>query len=425
MLLATLLSAALATSPLPVDEAPTVLDLAADLPTLSAAVEAAGLAGTLSGDGPFTVFAPSEEAFAALPDGALESLLAPANREALVDLLTYHVVDGRATAAEALAAGTVDTLQGGALTVALRDGRLRIGDATVLTNDLQASNGVVHVIDSVLVPPAKESAAMAHPAGQLIVAAIDRGAPLYNAGRPAACTAVYETAALAITTLDDAAPAAVVSALEDALGRARGMSDPVDRSWALRHGLDRALALLDGAGVPTRSDSSAGREVFSFDANETRWSSVNDDVMGGISRSSFTRTDDGTALFTGRLSLENNGGFATIRSRADDLGLAGSDGVVLRVKGDGRTYTFSALERDARNEINLWRTDFETVADTWIDVRVPFDALEHSVMGFRVPNSPDLDPAAMRSFALGISDKDTTPFRLEIDSIRTYVDGEV
>lgn len=424
MLLATLLTSVAALSPVNEGEAPTVLDLAATLPTLNAAVEAAGLAGTLAGEGPFTVFAPSEEAFAALPDGTLETLLDPANRDTLVNILTYHVAQGRASAADALAAGSVQTIEGGELSVALREGRLRIGDATVLTNDLSASNGVVHVIDTVLLPPAKESAAMSTSAGQLILAAIDRGAPLYNNGQPAACAAVYEMAALALVELDADAPAPVKTAIETALANAMRMSDPASRAWALREGFDRALALLDGAGddLAAAASSSSDDFVFAFDGAEADWVPVNDDVMGGISTCRYELTGNGTAVFRGALSLENNGGFATVRSRATDLGLAGADGVVLRVKGDGRRYTFSALKRDARNEINIWRVDFETVDGEWIDVRVPFDALSHSVMGFRVPNSPDLDPRSIRSFAIGISDKDTTPFRLEIDSIRAYSD---
>lgn len=119
--------------------------------TLLAAVDAAGLGDTLAGEGPFTVFAPSDEAFAKLPAGTVESLLAdPAT---LTDVLTYHVVPGRVTAADAAVLTSAPTVQGGELPITTGGG-IHVGDATVISADIEATNGVIHVIDRVLLPAA-------------------------------------------------------------------------------------------------------------------------------------------------------------------------------------------------------------------------------------------------------------------------------
>jgi uncharacterized surface protein with fasciclin (FAS1) repeats len=117
--------------------------------TLLTALDAATLTETLQGEGPFTVFAPTDAAFAALPAGTLEALLA--DTEALTAVLTYHVVAGRAMAADVSGVASVTTLQGGALAVSTEDG-VSIGEASVITADIEAANGVIHVIDTVLVP---------------------------------------------------------------------------------------------------------------------------------------------------------------------------------------------------------------------------------------------------------------------------------
>ena len=126
--------------------------------TLVAAVKAAGLVDTLKSDGPFTVFAPTDEAFAKLPAGTLESLLKPENKTKLQAILKYHVVPGRIGSQEIVAAGGAKpaTALGPALTIRIRDGRVLVDDATVVSADVAASNGVIHVIDTVVLP--KEAA---------------------------------------------------------------------------------------------------------------------------------------------------------------------------------------------------------------------------------------------------------------------------
>ena len=123
--------------------------------TLVAAVQAAGLEETLRGEGPFTVFAPTDDAFAALPEGTVESLLLPENKDQLVGVLTYHVVAGK-TKSKDLAGQTlsVPTVNGAALAVDGTDG-VKVGSATVVKADIRTSNGVIHVIDTVLLPPAE------------------------------------------------------------------------------------------------------------------------------------------------------------------------------------------------------------------------------------------------------------------------------
>lgn len=119
--------------------------------TLVQAVQAAGLNETLSGEGPFTVFAPTDEAFAALPEGTLNALLA--DEEALRSVLTYHVVAGEYTASDVAGMESLTTVQGEEINVTAENGSVMINDANVTTADIEASNGVIHVIDKVILPP--------------------------------------------------------------------------------------------------------------------------------------------------------------------------------------------------------------------------------------------------------------------------------
>ncbi len=121
--------------------------------TLASALTAAGLVDTLKGEGPFTVFAPTDDAFAALPEGTLEDLLKPENKEKLTGILTYHVVPGKVMAAD-VKPGSVKTVNGAEFTVTVEDGKVKVDNATVTATDIAASNGVIHVIDAVIMPKA-------------------------------------------------------------------------------------------------------------------------------------------------------------------------------------------------------------------------------------------------------------------------------
>ncbi|MEX5727667.1 putative surface protein with fasciclin (FAS1) repeats [Rhodovulum iodosum] len=124
---------------------------AGDFNTLVAAVEAAGLVETLKGEGPFTVFAPTDAAFAALPEGTVESLLLPENKDQLVGILTYHVVPGKVMSSDLSDGMMAGTVQGGEVTIGT-DGGVTVDGANVTTADIEASNGVIHVIDQVILP---------------------------------------------------------------------------------------------------------------------------------------------------------------------------------------------------------------------------------------------------------------------------------
>lgn len=119
--------------------------------TLVAAVQAAGLVDTLKGDGPFTVFAPTDEAFAALPEGTVESLLKPENKDQLVAVLTYHVVADKVMSTDLSNGMTAPTVQGSDVTI-MTDGGVTVDGAKVVAADVEATNGVIHVIDTVILP---------------------------------------------------------------------------------------------------------------------------------------------------------------------------------------------------------------------------------------------------------------------------------
>ena len=125
--------------------------------TLVAAVKAADLAEALSGEGPFTVLAPTDEAFAKLPEGTVESLLKPENKAKLVAILKYHVIPAKVPAADVLKLNgkSVKTLEGSAAPISVAGGTVTVGKAKVIKTDILCTNGVIHVIDTVLIPPAK------------------------------------------------------------------------------------------------------------------------------------------------------------------------------------------------------------------------------------------------------------------------------
>jgi len=121
--------------------------------TLVAAAKAAGLVEALKGPGPITVFAPTDDAFAKLPAGTVENLLKPENKDQLVAILTYHVVPGKVMSTQAVKLSEAATLQGSNLPLEVRGGSLMVADAKVVKADIEASNGVIHVIDTVVLPP--------------------------------------------------------------------------------------------------------------------------------------------------------------------------------------------------------------------------------------------------------------------------------
>jgi uncharacterized surface protein with fasciclin (FAS1) repeats len=131
---------------------------AGNFSTLAAALEAAGLIETLKGDGPFTVFAPTDEAFSKIPAATLSELLRPENKAKLTAILNYHVISGRITGDEVTDLKSATSLQGQTLRISSTKDGLKINDAKVLTPDVEATNGVIHIIDAVLLPSASATA---------------------------------------------------------------------------------------------------------------------------------------------------------------------------------------------------------------------------------------------------------------------------
>jgi uncharacterized surface protein with fasciclin (FAS1) repeats len=241
----------LATTPLHAQHAsrgrsiPQVAKAAGQFTTLLAAVDAAGLTETLLGRGPFTVFAPTDEAFGRLPNGTVQELLKPENRDKLRTILTYHVVAGRVTAAQARSVTSAETVAGQAVRVSTSGDALKINDATVRIEDIPASNGLIHVIDRVLLP--NESRAASGQTGsavELVELAIARGVPLFNNGQPEATVAIYEIATRALLATNSGVSEGVRAVLRRALTDSRNTDS--DHAFALRAGLDEARALLTG-----------------------------------------------------------------------------------------------------------------------------------------------------------------------------------
>lgn len=216
-----------------------VAKAAGQFKTLLVAAGAADLAGALSGEGPITVFAPTDEAFAKLPRGTVQELLKPENKAKLAAILKYHVIAGKVTLADALAAGEGKTLQGAKVGAKFVDGRVLINSAQLLKADIPASNGIIHVIDSVLLPPDSVTEPLG-PAG-LIELAITRGVPLFNDGDEAGCAAVYEIACESIRAHPQTSKKSRAT-LAEALAEMREESSARRQAWILRTALDKAYA---------------------------------------------------------------------------------------------------------------------------------------------------------------------------------------
>jgi transforming growth factor-beta-induced protein len=220
---------------------PAIANQAGTFKTLLAAATAAGLVDVLNSDGPFTVFAPTDEAFAQLPEGTVESLLRPENKDRLVDVLKYHVLSGRIYSEQAADAGRASTLQGQTVETSVTAEGLRINEAQVVRADLDTANGVVHVIDAVLLPESMSP----RQAMSVITDAINRGVPIYNRGHHSQCADIYMQACQTIVNSGSSQmPEHLMTTMTRAMDRARHMHHSGSRAWALRHAMDSALSGL-------------------------------------------------------------------------------------------------------------------------------------------------------------------------------------
>ncbi|MEZ6073650.1 MAG: fasciclin domain-containing protein [Pirellulales bacterium] len=220
------------------DDIPATAAKAGTFKTLLTAAEAAGLVDTLAGEGPLTVFAPTDDAFAKLPDGTVASLLRPENRDKLAAILKYHVLPGRVYSDEALKAGSAKTVEGGQIAITVAGDQAKINDANLVALDIDAANGVIHVIDAVLLPG--QGKVSATDGRSTIEHAVARGAKLYNHGHHAECAKIYMQTAHELISQGERMPPSVMTSLKSALDEAEQCHCPTQRSWTMRRGLDSA-----------------------------------------------------------------------------------------------------------------------------------------------------------------------------------------
>ena len=168
-----------------------------------------------------------------------------------------------------------------------------------------------------------------------------------------------------------------------------------------------------------RGPGPAGDILVAFADDLGAWYAVNDGVMGGLSDCSMHRTGRGTGMFAGVLSLDNNGGFASVRTLLGGRDVSGAAGLELRVRGDGRAYQLR-LRTDDRFDGIAYATGFGTVDQEWIWVRLPLADFQPTFRGRRVRGAPALDATDLQQLIFMIADKRAGPFALEIEVVRTY-----
>jgi uncharacterized surface protein with fasciclin (FAS1) repeats len=174
----------------------------------------------------------------------------------------------------------------------------------------------------------------------------------------------------------------------------------------------------NSASNPTSNTTSKRASNLEFDNGTKGWQTVLDGVMGGLSTGRIAAGEGGTLRFTGELSLENNGGFSQIRTAVPEGTFAGTTGLVLRVKGDGRSYQCDIRSSQLRIMAGGYQSVFQTKADEWIEVSVPFDQCVANSFGQRMRNAPALAAASIESVGITLADKKEGPFAIEIDWIR-------
>jgi len=175
--------------------------------------------------------------------------------------------------------------------------------------------------------------------------------------------------------------------------------------------------------TPNEGLTLPGRELFSFSTGEPDWYTVDDVVMGGLSSSRVEIVEPNTLLFSGKMSLENNGGFSSVRSDWNIINLSGYDGVLLRALGDGKVYRLRIRTEESGVEI-AYNGVFETTPDKWIQVYVPFAEMVPTYRGIVMDVGP-LDVTSIGSFGFMLSDKQPGDFQLQVDWIRAVSEEEL
>ena len=218
------------------DNIPATAKAAGKFNTLLAAVGAAGLGDVLSGPGPFTVLAPTDEAFAALPAGTVETLLKPENKQKLIDILKYHVISGRVYDTDAVKADVAQSLLGRSLDIEVDANGVKVNDAAVIIKNIETTNGVVHAIDKVLIPTSMSR----NDVIGAIDSAINKGAPVFNAGHASQCCEIYMATLKSINEAGiENADQHSMNVITTTLNNARHTHNMTERAWVLRRGMDK------------------------------------------------------------------------------------------------------------------------------------------------------------------------------------------
>ncbi len=437
-------------------------DAAGSFQTLIKAAQAAGLVDALGGDGPFTVFAPTDEAFAQIPDDKLDALLK--DKDQLAAVLKYHVISGNILAKDAVNLNEAETLQGESLQISKSSCGVKVDSAKVVKTDIRCSNGVIHVIDAVLLP--KSSKPSESNEKSILATAIAAGSfeTLVKAVQAAGLVdAISGDDDLTVFAPTDAAfakipeetlkqlladkeklqailtyhviPGRVFAEDVVALTSAKTLQGQsveisvtdegvkVDDANVLKTDItcgNGVIHVIDSVILPefaeSVSDTEPGLLRFGRGNIKKQWVTVNDGVMGGVSEGKVRFTQDETLEFYGNLSLRNNGGFASVRSVPQDLGFEDGDTLIVRVRGDGREYYLNLYEPTFRMAFS-YRAPLKTEDGKWVEVRVPLSDFYATSFGRRVRSSK-LSPGRINSVGFLLADKKAGPFRLEVDSIR-------
>ena len=203
----------------------------------------------MSSDQDITVLAPTDDAFAALPKGTVEELLKAENRDKLTAILSLHAIPGKVSAGDALNAGNAKALGGGTLKFNVVDGVLKVNGATIVKTDIKCDNGIIHVIDAVILSSSKggedktASSSSGKPPLEQIEDAIDRGVPIFNSGDHGACASIYRDCMVSIAEAS-CVDSRVSMVIKQLVKRAGSMESDTERAWVLRSGLDHVYTAL-------------------------------------------------------------------------------------------------------------------------------------------------------------------------------------
>jgi uncharacterized surface protein with fasciclin (FAS1) repeats len=370
------------------DDILSVLAAAGRFNVLLTAIESAGMSATLREDGPFTLFAPSDAAFARAPDGLVMELLKPENRRQLEDLLQHHIIKGRVS----LSKRPLGTLADDSIKL-LHPGISLVGSAKVLHPDIPASNGVVHVIDGILSRGTDRERGRQSAISQ-IEASITQGSALFNNGRFSDCVALYASTVRVLMALgSEDFSVAAMDGIAQALEKVLKEEDPREQAWRYREVLDGIYSRLQYVPEDKTADGTTAYLIDDFTGEEgistfgSSWNLFTDRVMGGISdaKSRYEVIDGFRCLvLTGDVSLENNGGFIQVALSLQKNGRpfdAGNyRGVRLQVRGNGQPYYVHLRTTQARLPWQYYSASFRAESE-WLQIDIPFDRFTPQSLG--------------------------------------------